>query len=145
MSEDFGLPTFHFGVVAIHLEQVAGEEGRFVATGAGADFHDQPRTGCVFAADGHLEELRPQRFALVAQFRHLGLGELSHFRIVAVDHLLRFGHLAIELFELAIFFGELTERTVLAGDGCNARGIGQDLGINKILFELFVAGQFLFE
>ncbi len=122
MGEDFGLPTFDFGVMAIHFEQVASKEGCLVAAGAGADFHDDPRAGRVFAADGHLQELRPQCFAFIAQLRHLGFGQLAHFRIVTVDHLLRFGHLAVELLELAILFGELAERTMLAGDGRDAQG-----------------------
>ena len=35
---DFDLPALAFGVARVHAEQVAGEDRRFVAAGAGADF-----------------------------------------------------------------------------------------------------------
>ena len=65
----------------------------------------------------------------VAKLRQLGLGQLAHLGIVAVDHLLRFGDLAGDLLELAILLGQLAERAMLAGDGRDARGIRQHLGI----------------
>ena len=34
---------------------------------------------------------------------------------------------------------------MLAGDGCHARGIGQDVGIDELAFQLLEASQFLFE
>ena len=145
MAQDFGLPAFHAGVIAIHFEQVAREERRFVATGAGADFHDHPRAVRVFAADRQVQQLAPHCFALGAQLRQLGLGQLAHFGIVAVDHLLRFGDLGIDLLELAILLRQLAERTMLAGNRRNARRIRQHLGIHEIVFELLEAGQFLFE
>ena len=145
MAEDLGLPTFDAGVVAVHFEQVAGEQGRLVAAGAGADFHDDARAVGVLAADGEIQQLAPQRLALVAQLRQLGLGQLAHLGVVAVDHLLRFGDLAGDLLELAILLGQLAERAMLAGDGRNARGIRQHLGIHEVAFELLEAGQFLFE
>ena len=57
----------------------------------------------------------------VAQLRQLGLGQLAHLGVVAVDHLLGFGDLAVELLEPAILLGQLAERAVLAGDGRDAR------------------------
>ena len=43
--EDLGLPALGLGVVLVHLEQVAGEQRRLVAAGAGADFHDARASG----------------------------------------------------------------------------------------------------
>ena len=110
------------GVVAVHLEQVAGEQRGFVAAGAGADFHDHPRAIGVLAADRQIQQLAPQRFALVAQLWQLRFGQLAHLGVVAVDHLLGFSNLLVDLLELAILLGELAERTMLAGDGRNAQG-----------------------
>ena len=45
----------------------------------------------------------------------LGLGQLAHLGVVAVDHLLGFGDLAGDLLELAVLLGQLAERAVLAG------------------------------
>ena len=145
MSEDFHLPAFDFGVVLVHFEQVAGEQGRFVAAGAGADFHDDARAVGVFAADGQVQAarstaLRARRAAAAARPR-----PARAFGVVAVDHLLRFGDLVVELLEPAILLGQLAERAVLAGDGRDARRIRQDLGVHEVCFELLEAGQFLFE
>ena len=38
--EDFGAPAAGFGEAGVHAEQIRGEEGGFVATGAGADFEE---------------------------------------------------------------------------------------------------------
>ncbi len=51
----------------------------------------------------------------------------------------------VELLEAAILLGQLAQRAVLAGDGRDARGIGQHLGIDEVAFELLEAGQFLVE
>ena len=80
------------------------------------------------------KQLVPQRFALVAQLGQLGLGQLAHLGVVAVDHLLGFGDLAVELLEPAILLGQLAERAVLAGDGRDARRIRQHLGIDEVCF-----------
>ena len=132
-------------MVAIHFEQVAGEKSRLVAAGAGADFHDHARAVGVFAADSQVQQFAPQRFAIVAELRQLGLGQLAHVGVVAVDHLLGFGHLRVDLLELAILLGQFAERAVLAGDGRDARRIRQHLGVDEVVFELLEAGQFLVE
>ena len=75
----------------------------------------------VVAADGQVQQLVPQRLALARAARQLGLGQLAHLEVVAVDHLLGFGDLAVELFEAAVLLGELGERAVLAGDGRDPR------------------------
>ena len=38
--EDFGAPAAGFGEAGVHAEEIRGEEGGFVATGAGADFEE---------------------------------------------------------------------------------------------------------
>ena len=38
--EDVDLPALALGVARVHAEQIAGEQRRFVAAGAGADFED---------------------------------------------------------------------------------------------------------
>ena len=79
MVEDFDLPALDFGVVAVHFEQVAGEQRRLVAAGAGADFHDARASELASSPPTVMsKQLVPQRFAFVAQLRQLGLGQLAH-------------------------------------------------------------------
>ena len=43
--EDFDLPAVVLGVVLVHFVEVAGEQGRLLAAGAGADFQDAAACG----------------------------------------------------------------------------------------------------
>src|SRR5262245_48713687 len=63
VAENLSLPALGAGMVLVHFEQSAGEECRFVATGAGADFHDHARAVGIFAANRELQQLGPQRLA----------------------------------------------------------------------------------
>jgi len=40
LGDDLDLPAAPFGIARIHAEQVAGEQCRFVAAGAGADLEE---------------------------------------------------------------------------------------------------------
>ena len=82
-----------FAIVAIHFVEIAGEQGRFVAAGAAANFHHAAVAIGVFAAGRQVEQFVPILFAFGAKLRQLGLGQLAHVGVVALDHFLRFGDL----------------------------------------------------
>src|SRR5207302_5003355 len=58
--EDFDLPAAAFAIVAIHGIEIAGEQGRFIAAGAAADFHHAATAIGILAADGHVEQFVPK-------------------------------------------------------------------------------------
>ena len=89
---DFGLPALRRSVALVHAEQIAGEQSRLVAAGAGADFED----GVVIVH----RVLGNQREAnLAVEFRQpllqcglFGFRHLAHVGIGIVAHRLEIGH-----------------------------------------------------
>ena len=79
---DLDLPALALGVARVHAEQVAGEQRRFVAAGAGADFEeDVALVVGVFRQQQLLQvgfELRQSLPCAVLDFR---LGEFLHLRV----------------------------------------------------------------
>ena len=131
--------------MAIHVVQIAGEEGRLVAAGAGANLHHAAGAIGVFAADRQIEQFVPVLLALGPQLGQLGLGQLAHLGVGALDHLERLGDLAVELLEAAILRGQLGQRAMLAGDRTHPVRIGEHRRIDELAFQFLEAGQFLFE
>ena len=68
----------------------------------------------VFAADGQVEQFVPEDFALLLEFRQLGLGQLAEFEVGAFEHGHRVGDLRVEFLEVAVLGGQLGQRAVLA-------------------------------
>ena len=60
--EHFVFPAALVGKPLVHVEQLAGEEGRLVAAGAGANFHDQAAAGRRVAGRGQILQLRLRGF-----------------------------------------------------------------------------------
>ena len=75
--EHLDLPAVVLGVVLVHFVQIAGKQGRFFAAGAGADFQHAAGAVGVLAADGHVQQIVPERFALVLEPRQLGCGQFA--------------------------------------------------------------------
>ena len=71
--EHFDLPAVVLGIVLVHFVEIAGEQGRLFAAGAGADFQDAAGAVGVLAADGHVEQLVPERLPLGLELVDLGL------------------------------------------------------------------------
>ena len=110
--QDFHFPALPFGVARIHAEQVAGEQGRLVAAGAGADFQENVafvvgvlRQQQLLQVDFNLRQLLPGALCLVLGKRfHLRVGQhfLGGFQVqfgllealVELDHRRDFGMLA---------------------------------------------------
>ena len=143
--EDLDLPALVLGVLLVHLVQVACEEGRLVAAGAGADLHDAPGAVGVGPAEGLLQEVVPERLALGGELVDLRLGQLAHVGVAFGGHLTRLGDLVVHLFEAAVLGGELGQRTLLAGHGRKTRGVGQDLGVDHLPLQLLEPGELFFQ
>jgi hypothetical protein len=98
LAQDLGAPALAFAEAQVHARQVAGEQRRFVAAGAGADLDE--------GVAGVVRVLRQQRgLQLGQQARHVGLGAAissramaRHRRLVGLgQHLLRGGEVALAL------------------------------------------------
>ena len=120
--KDFDVPAAAFGVAQIHAEQVAGEDRRFVAAGAGAHFED---TGWLRRADlsaaAATAVRRPGR-AGAASSRAISSraisrrsGSSSMARVRPVRARLRRARCseAVDRFELRVFARELAEAVVV--------------------------------
>ncbi len=101
--------------MAVHFVKIAGEQRRFLAARAGADFQNTAAAVGVFAADGHVQQIVPVAFPFFFQLRQFGLGQFAHLRVAALDNLHGLANLDIEFLELAIFCGQLGQRAVLPG------------------------------
>ena len=132
-AERFDLPAALFGVASVHAVQVTGEERRFVAAGAGADFHDDRANDGIVAHDQFffdlLEELLDLRFECLEFFG----GQVLHFRIV--EHGFGVGQLGGKILIAAVAVDEVFELAMLFGDFDDLVGIAGYPGIVHLLFE----------
>ena len=109
------LPALVAGIVRVHVVKVAGEQGRLVAAGAGADFHDE---AVVSLALGQDEIFQPvlQRLLTASQIVQFLLGVLPHLRIgFRVEQRLGLGEIVADFLVFEIGFDALGERAVLLG------------------------------
>ncbi len=81
-ADDLHAPAAGFGVAAVHAEEIAGEDRRLVAAGAGAHFD---KAGAfvirVFRQQQDLQLLL-KPLALFARLLQLFLRHIAHFRII---------------------------------------------------------------
>ena len=85
------LPALIAGIVRVHAIEVAGEDGRLVAAGAGADFqHHIAVVHGVLGQQRHADLLR-QLVDTRLQRLELGFGHAAHFRIGSGVRQQRFG------------------------------------------------------
>ena len=85
------------GIALVHAEQVAGEQRRLVAAGAGADFEDGVLlVGGVLGQQQDLDVLL-QRLDALLELRQLGLGQRPHLGIgrLVGEHRLEIGMLLL--------------------------------------------------
>ena len=59
------LPALAFRMALVHFEQVAGEQGGFLAARAGADLHDAAAAIGIVAADRQVQQFVPQLLPLL--------------------------------------------------------------------------------
>ncbi|MDR6357079.1 hypothetical protein Q3H58_003750 [Pseudomonas psychrotolerans] len=129
LREHLESPALALGVARIHAEQIASEDRRLVATGAGADFQED-----VAPVVGVLGQHHPLQ--LVFQFLqarlgagHLFLGHLAQVRIAVLEQ--RLGALQVGL-HLAVFAKGLAHRLefgVLLGIGAELGLVADDIGV----------------
>ncbi len=84
-GDDLDVPVAHFGVAGVHAEEVAGEQRRFLAAGAAADFDDD--VAVVVRVGGQEGETKGLLQALVLRLQGLEffLGQSGKVGIVAVS------------------------------------------------------------
>jgi hypothetical protein len=132
-------------VALVHLEQVAGEQRRLVAAGAGADLHHAAAAVGVLAAERHRQQFIPQRLAAFDELGELRLGELAHVGVFAGRHLARFDDLLAEVLERPVLARELGQRPVLARGRRQLRRVGQHALIAQVALELLEPGELRFK
>ena len=112
-------PAVQLGVALVHAIQIAREQRRLLAAGAGADLEDgAPVVGLVLGQQRDPERLLERRDALLER-RQLVLGELPHLGVEATvsQHLLEPGGFALrrpqrldapcDLLDFGVFLGKL--------------------------------------
>ena len=86
-AHDFHAPTARFRVTAVHTEQIAREQRRFIAAGTGANFNKRVTLVVrVFRQQQNLQLLL-HLFTLLFRFAQLFLRHFAHFRVI--EHHLR--------------------------------------------------------
>ena len=125
-------PALALGVAGVHAEQVAGEQGGFVATGAGPHFQEQ--VGFVARILGHQQQgqlLVEHRQALLGggnfllgQFAQLGVGAHGLGGLQVALGLGVGGQSGGHRFELGVFLGQRAEARVVG----QYAGVGQHAG-----------------
>ena len=122
------------GEPAVHLEEVAGEQGRLVAAGPRADLDDhrgmaRRRPDYRRACPG---EFSPSCSMPGAKVFELRLGIRSHLGIgLAGKELLGLGDLTTQLEVTAVRDRDLGERTAFLRQGRDPSDVGGDLGIEQ--------------
>ena len=90
-----------FGVAAVHAEQIGGEQGRFVAAGAGAHFEDGALlVGCILGQQVHAQ--------LLLHLRQAGI-DLVELLLGQILEVLVGGGVVHELHEIAPLAFELAQ------------------------------------
>ena len=132
--EDLELPAHLLGEPPVHLEEVAGEQGRLVAAGAGPDLDDQGRMAGAGACGRRA--CRGARHPL-ARCRarsavELGLGVGTHLGVgLAGAELLGLGDLPAQLQVAAVGERDLRQRAPFPRQGRDPRRVGRDLGVEQ--------------
>ena len=92
------LPAVLGGVALVHAEQIAREQGRFVAAGAGPDFQDDVALIHRILRDEGEPDFMCERLAPCRQRRLFGLGERAHLGIgrSVGQHRVEIGNLALD-------------------------------------------------
>src|SRR5580704_2813616 len=109
------LPTAFVGEPLIHIEQLAGKQGRFVAAGAGANLHNQGAACGRVAGGGEIFQLGFERLLLSEKLLELGLGVFAGLVVFfLVEQHARGGHVVQERVITAHGPGDLNQPALLA-------------------------------
>lgn len=134
---DFDLPVLGLCVLLIHVEQIASEQGRFIATCPRADFHDQAAARQCVAGQHHVFQFRLQRRQGALQplqfFFRVSLGFGIGFLL---GHLARRGHVGFQPIEFAHLPRHFHQPSAFALQLGQFLGIGEHSGILKLSLQI---------
>ena len=85
LGEDLDSPALALGVARVHAEQVAGEDRRLVATGAGADLEEHVAAVVGVLGQQHALQAGLQLDQLLAGLGDLFLGHLAQVRVAVLS------------------------------------------------------------
>src|SRR5262249_1773968 len=140
-------PPVALGELAVHAEQLGGEERRFVATRPGADLEDDVLLVVRILGDEHHLEIRDDRVTSRGERLRFFLGELAHVGVARRGELLGFREALDGRFVLAEALGErleIGERLgVLAVFGLVVLHFGRAEQPHQLFVALFLRRQFI--
>src|SRR5690606_17905288 len=137
LADDLHLPALALGVPAVHAKQVAGEDRRLVAAGAGADLEKD-----VAPVVGVPGQQQPLQFQLEALAAGLARGDflLGHFLEIGIlEQLPGTGDVRHQLAVLVPGLGNGFEFGVLLGQGAELHLVGDDVAFGEQGADLLVA------
>ena len=136
LRKDLDPPALALGITRIHAEQVAGEDRRLVAAGAGTDFqeHVAPVVGVLGQQHALQAVFQPEQGLL--GLGHFLLGHLAHFRIAVLEQRLGALEVVLGLAELAVGGDDRLDFGVLLGIGAETVLVADHLGIAEQRGEL---------
>jgi hypothetical protein len=136
LGEDLHAPAAPFGIARIHAEQVAGENRRLVATGAGADFEKHVAPVIRVLGQQHALQVAFQLDQFFLGFADFFHGHFAHVRVAVLEQ--RLGAFEVGLhFEQVYRSRPRLDFGVFLGIGAEFGLIGNDLAIAE------QGGQFL--
>ncbi len=133
----FDAPALAFGEARIHAEEVAGEDRRLVATGAGAHFQIDVAVVARVLRDEVREQFDLERFQPRLCRCDLLVGEVAHAGVVAQR--LRGGEVLARAALVAQRGGHRLELRELARKPAELRGVADHGGVGKQALELLAA------
>src|SRR5665647_611070 len=139
-AQDVDLEALRLRVARVHARQVAGEQRRLVAAGAGADLDDHV-LGVVGVAREHAyADLFAELLEPAAALAELLLREVAHLGVggVVAEEDFGVGHGLLGFAEAARQFVDLLQLGVLAGDVGVAPAVAEHLGVGELRVELLV-------
>ena len=143
---DLNAPAADFGILAVHAEDLAGEQGGFVSAGAGPDLQHRPFFVRRIDRQQQGPDLGRQPVQLLLQAVQLFGRHLDDLGVGLVKQFLCLVHLGDDALPRAVLLHHLGDRGVLLGALLvsslvrQQRGVGQPLGqFLEVRFDLFDA------
>ncbi len=94
-AQDLDGPAHGFGVLRVHAEQVAGEDGGFVAARAGADLEVDVALVVRVGRDQRLLQLQLERFVALLECSEFLFTHRTNIGVAVFDHLSGGGHVRV--------------------------------------------------
>src|SRR5690606_27598293 len=136
--EDLDAPALLLGVTRIHAEQVAGEDRRLVAAGAGAHFQEHVAAVVGVARQQHALQAVLEGFQLGARLLDLFLGHGAQLRITVLEHFAGAFEVGLHLAEIAVGEDDRLHLGIFLGIGAELVLVGDHLGVAEQRGELLV-------